>query len=110
MVRTSSRFENNQKQSIALIESQKQPLSTYNILERLEEVSEDANKSIEPVRETKPPPIFISKLNDPSSLRQLLNQIANDEFDLKNINTGNFKIQIKSSIAYINIVKQNQKH
>jgi len=36
----------------------------------------------------------------------LLNQIANDKFDLKNINPGNFKIQIKSSIAYTNIVKE----
>jgi len=51
---------------------------------------------------------FLSQndLNDPSSLRQLLNQIANDEFDLKNINTGNFKIQIKCSIGYTNIVKK----
>jgi len=61
---------------------------------------------MEPVRETKPPPIFISKPNDTSSFRQLLNQIANDEFDLKNINTSNFKIQIKSSIAYTNIAKE----
>jgi len=38
----------------------------------------------------------------------LLNQIANDEFDLKNINTGNFRIQIKSSIAYTNIVKDHK--
>jgi len=36
----------------------------------------------------------------------LLNQIANDEFELKNINIGNYKIQIKSSIAYTNIVKE----
>jgi len=38
----------------------------------------------------------------------LLNQIASDEFDLKNINTGNFKIEIKSSIACTNIVKELQ--
>jgi len=69
-------------------------------------LSEDANISTKPARKAKPPPIFISKLNDPSSLQQLLNQIANDEFDLKNVNTGNFKIQIKSSIAYTNIMKE----
>jgi len=69
-------------------------------------MSEDANISTEPAREAKLPTIIISKLNDLSSLPQLLNQIANNEFDLKNINTGNFKIQIKCSIAYINIVKE----
>jgi len=62
-------------------------------------MSEDANISTEAAKESNPPPIFISKLNDPSLLRQLLNQIANDEFDLKNINIGNFKLQIKSSIV-----------
>jgi len=41
--------------------------------------------SMKRVREIKPSPIFISKFSDPSSLRQLFNQIANDEFDLKNI-------------------------
>jgi len=69
-------------------------------------VSEDANTSTEPAREAKPAPIFISKLNDPSLLRQLLNKVANDECELKNINTGNFKIKIKSSIEYTNIVKK----
>jgi len=69
-------------------------------------VSEDANNGTEPVRKIKPPSIFISKLSNPPSLRQLLNKIANDKFDLKNINAGNFKIQIKSSIAYTNIVKE----
>jgi len=85
---------------------QEKPIATYNTFEELEEVSENANNSTESVREAKPPPIFISKLNDPSSLRQLLNQIANDEFELKHINTGNYKIQIKSSIAYTNIVEE----
>jgi len=69
-------------------------------------MSEDANNSIEPVRETKPPPIFISNVSDSSSLRQLLNQITNGEFELKNINADNFKIQIKSFITYTNIVKE----
>jgi len=55
-------------------------------------VSEDAIISIESVREAKPHPSFISKLNDPSSRRQLLNQIANDEFDLKTVSIGNFKV------------------
>jgi len=64
---------------------QEKPIPTYNSFEGLEKVSEDANNSTESVREAKPPPIFISKLNDTSSLRQLLNQIANDEFELKNI-------------------------
>jgi len=63
-------------------------------------------QTTESIREAKLPPIFISKLNDPSSLRQLLNQIANYEFELKNINTGNYKIQIKSFIAYTNIMKE----
>jgi len=50
--------------------------------------------------------LFLLKLNDPSSLRQWLTQITNDEFELKNINTDNkLQIQIKSSIAYTNIVK-----
>jgi len=88
------------KQSKAVDCCQADPLPTHNTFEGLEEVSEDANISTEPVREATPPPIFISKLNDPSSLRQLLNQIANDEFELKNVNTGNYQIQIKSSIAY----------
>jgi len=76
---------------------QVKPISTYNTFEGLEDVSDDTNNSIESVREAKPPSIFISKLNDPPSLRQLLNQIANDEFELKNINIGSYKIQIKSS-------------
>jgi len=85
---------------------QEEPIPIYNTFEELEEVYEDANNSTKPVRELKPSPIFISKFSDPPSLRQLFNQIANDEFDLKNINVGNFKIQIKSSKAYTNIVKE----
>jgi len=48
---------------------QEKPITTYNTFEELEEVSEDANNSTEPVREAKPPPIFISKVSDPPSLR-----------------------------------------
>jgi len=82
------------------------PITTQNIFEGLNEVPDEINNNTESVREAKPPPIFISKINDPSSFRQLLNQIANDEFELKNINIGNYKIQIKSSIAYTNIMKE----
>jgi len=85
---------------------QVKPMSTHNTFEGLEEVSDETNNNTESIREAKLPPIFISKLNDPSSLRQLLNQIARNEFELKNINIENYKIQIKSSIAYTNIVKE----
>jgi len=85
---------------------QVKPISTHNTFEGLEEVSDDTNNSTESVREAKPSPIFISKLNDPSSLQQLFKQIPNDEFELKTINIGNYKIQIKSPIAYTNIVKE----
>jgi len=56
--------------------------------------------STKPVRKTKPPPIFISKANDSSSLQQLLNQITNKEFDLKDINSDNYKIQSKIHRKY----------
>jgi len=81
-------------------------ISIHNTFEGLEKISDEINNSTESVREAKPSPIFISKLNNPSSLRQLLNQIVNDEFELKNINIGNYKIQIKNSFAYTNIVKE----
>jgi len=66
------------------------------------EVLENVNNNTEPI---KPSPIFMSKVSDPSSFRQLLNE-TNGEFDLKNSNPDNYKIQSKSSIAYINIVKE----
>jgi len=84
---------------------QEKPIPIYNTFEGLEE-PEDVNNNIEPVREAKSPPIFISKVSDPLLLRQLLNQITNGEFDLKNINPYNYKIQPKSSITYTNIVKE----
>jgi len=71
------------------------PITTHNTFEGLKKVSDETNNSTEFVREAKPPPIFISKLNDPSSLRQLLNQIANDESELKNINIGKTKYKSK---------------
>jgi len=84
---------------------QEKTIPTYNTFEGLKG-SQDVNNNTRPVREVKPLPIFISKISDPPLLRQLLNEITNGEFDLKNINPDNYKIQSKSSIAYTNIVKE----
>jgi len=69
------------KQSKTVDWSPKEPLLIYNTFKGLKEVYEDANNSTERVREAESLPICTLKLSDPSSLRQLFNQIANDEFD-----------------------------
>jgi len=49
--------------------------------------------------------IFVDKVNNFSSLLSLLKQIATDEYEIKIMNEQT-KIQPKSFIAYVNIVKE----
>jgi hypothetical protein len=51
------------------------------------------------------PPILIARVDNFSSLSQLLKEIAVSKYKIKIIN-GQIKIQPKSSIAYVNIVKE----
>jgi len=76
-----------------------------NSFEGLEEILDNENKNIGVEKTAKPPPISVDKVNNFSSLSQLLKKIATDEYEIKIMNKQT-KIQSKSSIAYINIVKE----
>jgi len=80
---------------------QEKPLLTYNTFEQLEEMQTIVLYEMLSSLQSSS-----KKIRDPPSLRQLLNQITNGEFDLKSINVDNYRIQNKSSIANINIVKE----
>jgi len=69
----------------------------------LDEQREQQHKNEEEV--AKSPSIFVAKVNNFSSLLQLLKEIATDKYEIKNMNEQT-KIQLKSFIAYINIVKE----
>jgi len=76
-----------------------------NTFERLEEASENENNNTAE-KEVKPHHIFIPKVNNTGSLWQLMKEVTNDKFDLRIINLEKVTIQLESSIAYINIVKE----
>jgi len=67
---------------------------------------ENKNNSIGVEAEVKFRPIFVPKVSNLLPLRQLLKEVTNGEFDLRVVNPEKIKIQPKSSIAYINIVKK----
>jgi len=73
--------------------------------ECLEKAFNDENNNIRVEKTVKPPSIFVDKVSNLSSLSQLLKKIATDKYEIKIMNEQT-KIQPKSSIAYINIVKE----
>jgi len=79
-------------------------VSTTNSFEGLEEELDDKNNNIK-VEKTVKLPIFVTRVNNFSSLSQLLKKITTDEYEIKIMNEQ-IKIQPKRSIAYINIVKE----
>jgi len=67
---------------------------------------DDINNN-EKVEETvKLPPIFVAKIINIQLLSQLLEKIAIGNYENKIINNVQDNIQSKSSIAYVNIVKE----
>jgi hypothetical protein len=80
-------------------------VSTANSFKGLEEELDDASTNSRRGKITNFPPIFIARVDNFSSLSQLLKEVAVDEYEIKIINEQ-IKIQPKSSIAYINNVKE----
>jgi len=54
--------------------------ANINSFEELEEMLKNIKYNTGPIRKAKSPAIFVSKVNDPSSLRQLHNEITKKEF------------------------------
>jgi len=79
-------------------------VTTTNSFERLEEVLDDENNNIRVEKTVKPPPIFVDKVSNFSSLSQVLKEVAIDEYEIKIMNEQT-KIQPKSSITYVDILK-----
>jgi len=77
-----------------------------NSFEGLEEDFDDENNNINIMVEKtiKPPPIFLTRINNFSSL-QHLKEVAFDEYEIKIMNEQ-IKIHPSSSIAYVNIMKE----
>jgi len=71
----------------------------------LEKAFNDENNNIRVEKTVKPPFIFVDKVSNFSSLSQPLKKIATDKYEIKSMNEQT-KIQPKSSIAYVNIVKE----
>jgi hypothetical protein len=53
----------------------------------------------------KSPPIFVATVDNFSSISQILKEIATSEYEIKIINKQ-IKIQPKSFVTYVNIVKE----
>jgi len=86
-------------------------VTTANSFKYLGEVFDDEN-NIRVEKTVKPPFIFVDKVSNFSSLSQLLKEIATKyeitteyEYEIKIMNEQT-KIHPKSSIAYVNIVKE----
>jgi len=80
------------------------PVPTTNTFEGFEEELDDKN-NIRVEKTAKFPPIFVARVNNFSLLSQLLKEIVTDEYEIKIMNEK-IKIQPKSSIVYVNIVKE----
>jgi len=81
------------------------PVRATNSFEELKEVLDDKNNNIRMEKTAKPPSILIHKINNFSLLLQLLKEVATDEYEIKIMNEQT-KMQPKSSITYVNIVKE----
>jgi hypothetical protein len=79
------------------------PVPTTNSFEELENELNDVSTRMR--KRAKPSPIFITRVNNFSSFSQLSKEIVAFKYEIKIINEQT-KIQPKSSIAYINIVKE----
>jgi len=80
-------------------------VTTTNSFDELEEELDDENNKITVEKTAKLSSIFVARINNFSFLSQLLKEIAADKYEIKIINEQT-KIQPKSSIAYVNIVKE----
>jgi len=80
------------------------PVPTTNTFEGFEEELDDEN-NIRVEKTAKFPPIFVARVNNFSLLSQLVKEIVTDEYEIKIMNKK-IKIQPKSSIVYVNIVKE----
>jgi len=69
-----------------------------NSFEGLEEELDDENNNISVKKIAKPPPIFVARINNFSSLSQHLKEIASDEYEIKIMNE---QIKIQPSIHCI---------
>jgi len=76
---------------------------TINSFEKLEKKLDNENNNIRE-KTIKSPPIFVARINN-FSLLQLLKEVATNKYEIKIMNEQ-IKIQRKSSIAYVNIIKE----
>lgn len=80
--------------------------STSNIYNNLQEEDEDKmDHSKTEKNESKPPPIFVSGVQNMNPLNKLLTEIAVDHYTLKALSENQVRIQPTSSEAYTTIVK-----
>jgi len=79
-------------------------VSTTNYFEGLEKMPDNDNNNISVEKTAKPPLIFVARVNNFLSLSQLLKEVG-IEYEIKIMNEQ-IKIQSKSSVAYVNIVKE----
>lgn len=82
-----------------------QPITTSNSFSQLDleetlDLKDKVNKS------TKPPPIFVDKVNNIQPLIDLLNTHAKQEYEIKILSNNQVKIQTKFSEVYTRIVKE----
>lgn len=68
------------------------------------EETSDATSESQP-KQAKPPPIFVDRVSDIRPLSKLLNECANNNFELKVLQNERVKIQPKTSEAYKTIIK-----
>lgn len=60
-------------------------------------------------KKAKPPPIYVEKTANIQPLISLLREIANDEHEIKILRKDEVKIQLKSTQAYSEIIKELQR-
>jgi len=78
-------------------------VSIFNSFDGLKDVFNEINNN---EKIEKSPIIFIVTVLNIQPLSQLLKEIAIDDDEIKIINNEQIKMQLKNSIAYINIVKE----
>jgi hypothetical protein len=80
--------------------------STYNrYTALLEEGSEDQQEKDGPENTPKPPPIYITDVKNISTLIQLLEQIATQQYEIKAPADNQVEVQPKTSESYRTIIK-----
>ena len=81
----------------------KESENRFSILDT-EDGNDEISENIEKIQ--KPPPIFIDGVEQIQPLYDMLNNVANDSYDIRIVNSNQVKIQIKTPEIYKNVVKE----